>query len=180
MAPKKKGNKKAQQDDWEAELGETVDPIAQAEEEAKAQDAAQDAQEEESSGAAGGLMAALKRRKDKKGKKGKQQDNDWEAELGEDPTADPDGTSTPPVDLAAKAPEEGTMDDEDLYPEPAKKGKGGKGGKQQQQAQPEQNGDDDDEMDASGRVLTKKEKEKLKKEREKQRKKEQVSCITPC
>lgn len=180
MAPKKKGNKKAQQDDWEAELGETVDPIAQAEEEAKAQDAAQDAQEEESSGAAGGLMAALKRRKDKKGKKGKQQDNDWEAELGEDPTADADGTSTPPVDLAAKAPEEGTMDDEDLYPEPAKKGKGGKGGKQQQQAQPEQNGDDDDEMDASGRVLTKKEKEKLKKEREKQRKKEQVSCITPC
>ncbi|THW83386.1 hypothetical protein D6D15_09614 [Aureobasidium pullulans] len=176
MAPKKKGNKKAQQDDWEAELGETVDPIAQAEEEAKAQDAAQDAQEEESSGAAGGLMAALKRRKDKKGKKGKQQDNDWEAELGEDPTADADGTSTPPVDLAAKAPEEGTMDDEDLYPEPAKKGKGGKGGKQQQQAQPEQNGDDDDEMDASGRVLTKKEKEKLKKEREKQRKKEQAAA----
>ncbi|KAG9720892.1 hypothetical protein KCU73_g14406, partial [Aureobasidium melanogenum] len=123
MAPKKKGNKKAQQDDWEAELGETVDPIAQAEQEAKAEEAAKDA--EEDAAPAGGLMAALKRRQNKKGKKGKQQDNDWEAELGEDPAA-ADGTSTPPVDLSAKAPEEGTMDDEDLYPEPAKKGKGGK------------------------------------------------------
>ncbi|CAD0084292.1 unnamed protein product [Aureobasidium vineae] len=142
MAPKKKGNKKAQQDDWEAELGETVDPIAQAEQEAKAEEAAQDA--EEDAAPAGGLMAALKRRQNKKGKKGKQQDNDWEAELGEDPTATEDGTSTPP---------------------------GGKGGKQQ--PEPAQDEDDDDEKDSSGRVLTKKEKEKLKKEREKQRKKEQ-------
>lgn len=181
MAPKKKGNKKAQQDDWEAELGETVDPIAQAEEEAKAQDAAEDAGEE--AAAPSGLMAALRARKNKKGKKGKQQNDDWEAELGEDPTAaaDEDGTSTPPVDLAAKAPEEGTMDDEDLYPEPAKKGKGGKGGKQQPEpAQDDNDDDDDEEKDSSGRVMTKKEKEKAKKEREKQRKKENVSRVLPC
>lgn len=175
MAPKKKGNKKAQQDDWEAELGETIDPIAQAEQEAKDADAAKDAADDDDGSAApSGLMAALKRRQQKKGKKGKQQDNDWEAELGEDPTADADGTATPPVDLAAKAPEEANMDDEDLFDLPTKKGKGGKGGKQQQQ-QPEPEEDDDEE--AGGRVKTKKEKEKEKKEREKQRKKEQVSLV---
>ena len=174
MAPKKKGNKKQQQDDWEAELGETVDPIAQAEEEAKAAEAAKDAtaEDDDQPSGAGGLMAALRKRKEKKGKKNKPTEDFVE---GEDAPAadDANGTATPPVDLADKAPEEGNMDDEDVFGQPMKKGKGGK---QQDKKPADDEADQDDEKDASGRVKTKKEKEKEKKEREKQRKKEQV-CI---
>lgn len=174
MAPKKKGNKK-QQDDWEAELGETVDPIAQAEQEAKAAEAAKDAEDgdEQASGGAGGLMAALRKNKAKKGKKGKPVEDFVE---GEDPPAadgqdDANGTATPPVDFAAKAPEEANMEDEDVFGQPIKKGKGGK-----QQAKQEEDGDEEEEEEeeTGGRIKTKKEKEKEKKEREKQRKKEQV------
>ncbi|KAL1305338.1 hypothetical protein AAFC00_002236 [Neodothiora populina] len=182
MAPKKKGNKK-QQDDWEAELGETVDPIAQAEQEAKAAEAAKDAEADdgEATGGAGGLMAALRKRKDKKGgKKGKPVEDFVE---GEDPPAADDaeaanGTATPPVDLADKAPQEGNMEDEDVFGQPMKKGKGGKQQQQQQQQQQpaEEQDNDDPDNDGSGRILTKKEKEKLKKEREKARKKEQAAA----
>jgi len=173
MAPKKKGNKKAN-DDWEAELGETVDPIAQATEQAKAGEAAKDAADEDQVGS-GGLLAALKKNKGKRKNKGKQVE-DWVE--GEDPPpADGvDGDAAPQeIDLAAKAPEEATMDDEDLFDQPAKKGKGGKGGKQQEKAEKaeEPEADEDDE-DTGGRVKSKKEKEREKKEREKQRKKEQV------
>lgn len=175
MAPKKKGNKKGN-DDWEAELGETIDPIAQAIEQAKADEATKDAADDDQAGG-GGLLAALKKNKGKRKNKGKQVE-DWVE--GEDPPqADGvDGDAAPQeVDLAAKAPQEATMDDEDTFEQPAKKGKGGKGGKQAkvekvEEQEPEE--DDDGEEDAGGRVKTKKEKEKEKKEREKQRKREQV------
>ena len=161
MAPKGKKGKKAG-DDWDEGLGESADPIAQAEAEAKAADAAE---EEETGG--GGLMAALKKNKEKRKKKGKN--------VGPDDLEGEGDTVTPTVDesldLAAKAPVEATMDDEDVFGGPAKKGKGGKGGKQQQAKEA-----DADEEETGG-VKTKAQKEKEKKEREKQRKKEQVCLI---
>jgi translation initiation factor 5B len=169
MAPKGKKGKKAA-DDWDEGLGETVDPIAQAEQDAKAAEAAQDEEEE----GGGGLMAALKKNKEKRKKKGRAVDNDFLD--GEDPTQQ-DGAATPQpepeaVDLSAKAPEEATMDDEDAFTQPAKGKKGGKGGKQPPaRADPEPADDEDD----GGRAKTKAEKEKEKKEREKQRKKEQAA-----
>src|ERR1700761_3207707 len=132
MAPKGKKGKKAG-DDWDEGLGETVDPIAQAEQEAKAAAAAED----EAEGGGGGLMAAVKKNKERRKQKGKPVANDFLE--GEDPTQQ-DGATTPvpepePAgDIAAKAPEEATMDDEDVFAQLAKGKKGGKGGKQQQQA----------------------------------------------
>ncbi|KAK4541677.1 hypothetical protein LTR36_007821 [Oleoguttula mirabilis] len=177
MAPKGKKGKKGG-DDWDDGLGEVVDPIAQAEAEAKAADAAQDAEDDE--GAGGGLMAALKKNKEKRKKKGKAVVDD--AVEAEDPPSQQDGAAPaddeaaepePVVDLSAKAPEEATMDDEDLFDAPSKGKKGGKGGKQQPKktadAEPEEDGEDDD---AAGGVKTKAQKDKEKKEREKQRKKE--------
>ena len=175
MAPKgKKGKKGA--DDWDEGLGESVDPIAQAEQEAQVADAQQD---DEEGGDGGGLMAALKKNKEKRKKKGKAVDNGFLDR--EDPTQQ-DGVGTPAeseaaVDLSAKAPEEATMDDEEVFAQPAK---GKKGGKQQQQtkkaaaAEPSEPAEDGDEEEG-GRVKTKAEKEKEKKEREKQRKKEQAA-----
>ena len=176
MAPKgKKGKKGA--DDWDEGLGESVDPIAQAEQEAQAADAQQD---DEEGGDGGGLMAALKKNKERRKKKGKAVDNGFLDR--EDPTQQ-DGVGTPAesepaVDLSAKAPEEATMDDEEVFAQPAK---GKKGGKQQQQAkkavaaEPSEPAEDGDEEEG-GRVKTKAEKEKEKKEREKQRKKEQAAA----
>jgi len=165
MAPKGKKGKKAG-DDWDEGLGESVDPIAQADADAKAADAAKDAEEETGGG---GLMAALKKNKEKRKKKGKDVGND---DLdGEDQTVTP--TVDESLDLAAKAPEEATMDDEDVFGAPAKKGKGGKGGKQAQQPAKDTAGDDEE----GGGVKTKAQKEKEKKEREKQRKKENVCSI---
>lgn len=161
MAPKKKGNKKAQ-DDWEAELGETIAPAnggdAPAPENGDAAAAAED-----DAPAAGGLMGLMRKNKERRKKKGL-------PELeGEDiPSAEP----AEPVEEKA-APVEANMDDEFALPE--KKGKGGKG-KQQAKPAPAAKGGDD-ETDASGKVLTKAEKEKLKKEREKQRKKENVCLL---
>ena len=168
MAPKgKKGKKGA--DDWDEGLGETVDPIAQAEDEAKAAEAAQDEEE-----GGGGLMAILKKNKEKRKKKGKAIENDFVE--GEDPTQD--GVSTPAeadpaMDLSAKAPEEATMDDGDVFAQPTKGKKGGKQQPAKKAAAPEAAGDEDE--DAGGKVKTKAEKEKEKKEREKQRKKEQAA-----
>lgn len=169
MPPKKKGNKKAQ-DDWEAELGETIDPIAAATEAAKKEDADQDAAKggEEASGP-GGLMAALRKNKGKRAKKGKIQ-NDYVE--GEDASADASGADTPQqeaVDLSEKAPQEATFDD-DEFAQPVKKGKGGKAQQQKQAAV-----QDSDEEAGGGKLKSKKEKEKEKKEREKQRKKEQAA-----
>lgn len=177
MAPKgKKGGKKAN-DDWETEaLGETPDPSAQATQDASAADAEQDAAEEGGDGMGGGLLAALKKNRGKKQKKGKAFEDSVE---GEDPPVDGANGDTKPAeaqtaDFASKAPEEATMDDEDVFGQPMKKGKGGKGGKAQQQQKTEPGDEDEDEEGEGGKLKTKKEKEKDKKEREKQRKKEQV------
>lgn len=157
MAPKKKGNKK-QDDDWEAELGETIAPVAESTDVADTNDAAAPEAEEP---APGGLMGIMRKRKEKRKDKG----------LSEDfPAAETETETAPAEDLTTKAAQEATMDDEFALPE--KKGKGGKGNNKQQGAPKASGGDD--ETDASGRVLTKAEKEKLKKEREKQRKKENV------
>jgi len=94
MAPKKKGNKR-QEEDWEADLGESapaVDaPPAEAQEEAN------------EAAPAGGLMAALRKNKAKKDKKNK--NNDFVE--GEDPIA--------ADNLASKQPEEGNFDDDDVF-----------------------------------------------------------------
>ena len=153
MAPKKKGNKR-QDDDWEAELGEAAPTV-----DTPTNDQTEDGAEAgEEAPAVGGLMAALRKNKEKKKKKNKPVNDFVE---GED-AADADlGT-----DLASKQPEEGNFDEDDVFsgkpkkpikvvaPAPA--------------AEPEE---------GEFRVKSKKEKEKEKKEREKQRKKEQV-CFT--
>ncbi|CAD6443558.1 1974b74f-d373-40a7-8a7b-59e4cccba391 [Sclerotinia trifoliorum] len=156
MAPKKKNNKK-QNDDWEAELGETVEPVSAKEPDAETAEA--DPEEEFP---AGGLMAMM-RKKQKKGKKGKQIEDFVE---GEDPPA---AEEQPQDDFADKAPVEASIDDEFALPE--KKGKGKNA--QAKAAKNDEAGDDD--LGADGKMLTKAQKEKLRKEREKQRKKEQAA-----
>ncbi|OAL36797.1 hypothetical protein AYO20_03852 [Fonsecaea nubica] len=166
MAPKKKGGKK-QADDWENELGETVDPIAQATEDAKRAETENDAAEEVNGG--GGLLAALRKNKDRRAKKGKPVVNDFVE--GED--ADGVTPAQPENDLDAKAPTEATFDDEDddvFAGNAHKKTKGGK--KQQEKDEQPANADGED---AGEGVKSKKEKEREKKEREKQRKKEQAA-----
>ncbi|KKY23613.1 putative mitochondrial translation initiation factor if [Phaeomoniella chlamydospora] len=161
MAPKKKGGKKAQNDDWENELGEVPDSAPQDANSSTAQDddAATEVNPEEEFGG-GGLLAALKKNKTKKAKKGKPTQEFVE---GEDPTS---GAATPPAtDLNGKAPEEATFEEDDVFAGTAKKGKGGN--------KPAQDADVDTEE--TGGMKSKKEKEKEKKEREKQRKKEQAA-----
>jgi translation initiation factor 5B len=156
MAPKKKGNKR-QEEDWEAELGETAAAPTDAPAEEQAQDGGENAEEE---AGGGGLMAALRKNKARKAKKGKPVNDFVE---GEDAGAD---------DLASKQPEEGTFDEDDVFA-----GKPKKPIKEVAPA-PAPAADEGD-----FRVKSKKEKEKEKKEREKQRKKEQVwfsislSCV---
>ena len=170
MAPKKKGNKKVD-DDWEVDLGEKIDPIAAATAEAKEADQSKDAQEDTETGG-GGLLAALKKNKSKKQKKGKFVEEDYVD--AEDPVEangvnghdQPNGIE----DLAAKAPEEATADD--LFDVQSTKVKGGKGKQGKEEEKPID--EDDDSAGEGGKVKSKKEKEKEKKEREKQRKKEQV------
>ncbi|OAQ71201.1 eukaryotic translation initiation factor 5B [Pochonia chlamydosporia 170] len=159
MPPKKKGNKKAQ-DNWEADLGETITPSNAAAESNDAAEPEADADDDAAGG--GGLMAMLRKNKEKRKKKGLVQDDFVE---GEDaPGAEPANGN----DLNNKAPQEATLDDE--FDMPGKKGKGPKG-----KAAPKKNEPADEEDAESGRILTKAEKEKLKKEREKQRKKEQAA-----
>ena len=180
MAPKKKGNKKGN-DDWEADLGEAPDPIAAAAQEAKEVEAARDAEPDETAGGGGGLLAALKKNKSNKKKKGKVveedyvDDEDAPAVDGINGHAESNGLQ----DLATKAPEEATT--EDLFEEQVTKVKGGKGkqGKKDGTLLPNEDGDKEDTEDGgTGGVKSKKEKEKEKKEREKARKKEQV-CEPP-
>ncbi|KAL7785970.1 hypothetical protein V8C37DRAFT_393030 [Trichoderma ceciliae] len=149
MAPKKKGSKNTQ-DDWEAELGESIAPTT----EATAND---ENGEEDGAAGGGGLMAIMRKNKEKRKKKG---------------IVDEEPTPEPPVveDLSAKAPVEASVDD-DEFALPQKKGKGGKG----KPAPAPAKNDDENDLEESGRILTKAEKEKLKKEREKQRKKEQAA-----
>lgn len=149
MAPKKKGNKR-QEEDWEAELGESAAPTA-APAEDPAQNGGENAAEEEEAGG-GGLMAALRKNKARKAKKGKPVNDFVE---GEDAGAD----------LASKQPEEGTFDEDDVFAGKPKK-------PIKEVVPPPAPAADEGEF----RVKSKKEKEKEKKEREKQRKKEQV-CL---
>jgi translation initiation factor 5B len=156
MPPKKKNNKKAA-DDWEADLGETPEPVPAPE--IKDELAEADAEEEFP---AGGLMAMMRKRQKKK--KGRQADEDFV-----------EGEDTPAAelpDLGEKAPVEASIEDEFALPD--KKGKG-KAATAPAPAKPAKEEDEDDERGADGKVLTKAQKEKLKKEREKQRKKENVS-----
>lgn len=149
MAPKKKGNKR-QDEDWEAELGESAPTV-----DTPTNDQTEDGAEDGEEAPVGGLMAALRKNKEKKKKKGKPTNDFVEGEDAADLA----------TDLASKQPEEGNFDEDDVFagkpkkpikvaPAPA--------------AEPEE---------GEFRVKSKKEKEKEKKEREKQRKKEQV-CLT--
>lgn len=162
MAPKKKGNKKAQ-DDWEAELGETIAPANGDDAPAPENGDAAPAAAEDDAPAAGGLMALMRKNKERRKKKGLPE-LEGEDAAGAEPAE--------PAEEKA-APAEANIEDEFALPE--KKGKGGKGKQQAKQAPAAKGGDD--ETDASGKVLTKAEKEKLKKEREKQRKKENVGLL---
>ncbi|KAL7933813.1 hypothetical protein V8C35DRAFT_51524 [Trichoderma chlorosporum] len=152
MAPKKKGNKNAQED-WEAELGESIAPAADAP--PAAEQNGEDGEDDEAAGG-GGLMAIMRKNKEKRKKKGI---------VDEEPAPEP-----VVEDLSTKAPVEASLDD-DEFALPQKKGKGGKG----KPAPAPAAKDDNDDLEESGRILTKAEKEKLKKEREKQRKKEQAA-----
>ncbi|OTB13206.1 hypothetical protein K445DRAFT_65265 [Daldinia sp. EC12] len=161
MPPKKKGNKKAA-DDWEAELGESIAPANGDGTTSAAAAASLEENNEEADAPVGGLMAMMKKNREKRKKKG----------LSEDfvDGGDASATAEPTPDVAAKAPEEATMEDEFALPE-----KKGKGGKQNKQQPAKAAAADDEETGEGGRILTKAEKEKLKKEREKQRKKEQAA-----
>ncbi|KAJ5824086.1 Mitochondrial translation initiation factor IF-2 [Penicillium robsamsonii] len=154
MAPKKKGNKR-QEEDWEADLGESAPVVAPVEQ------PQEDANEE--AAPVGGLMAALRKNKAKKAKKGKM--NDFVD--GEDA----EGAEVKPVDdLASKQPEEGNFDDDDVFA--GKKTKPIKEVVKPAAVEPE----------GEFRVKSKKEKEREKKEKEKQRKKEQAATkkkLTP-
>lgn len=164
MAPKKKGNNKAD-DDWENELGEAPDSVAVAE---TATEEDEVAKGPDNGGMGGGLLAALHKNRTKKAKKGKPIQEDFVE--GEDPTATENGD--PGDAIATKAPEEATTDD--LFGPASAKGKGGKG-KLNKTAEKE----DEDEEDAGeeGGMKSKKEKEKEKKERERLRKKENVRIL---
>ena len=173
MAPRKKSNKKGD-DDWEADLGESPDPIAAAAQEGKEEEAAHVISDDGPGSGGGGLLAALKKNKKQKQKKGKQVEDDYLE--GEDPPdvnggmgdGEPNGIDI----LAAKAPQETNADDLFDAPPTAKQQKGGRG----KPGKPESTAKDNDEESGGegGGLKSKKEKEREKKEREKQRKKEQV------
>ncbi|KAJ5934318.1 Translation elongation/initiation factor/Ribosomal beta-barrel [Penicillium verhagenii] len=151
MAPKKKGNKR-QDEDWENELGESAPTV-----DAPTNDQTEDGAEDEAP-AAGGLMAALRKNKEKKKKKNKQTNDFVEGEDATEPAADL------AADLASKQPEEGNFDDDDVF--------AGKPKKAIKEVAPAPAAEPEE---GEFRVKSKKEKEKEKKEREKQRKKEQAA-----
>ncbi|MCJ1325772.1 Translation Initiation Factor 5B [Thelotrema lepadinum] len=172
MPPKKKTNKKAN-DDWESEVAESVDPIAAATQAAKDEgETSPDAEQGETLG--GGLLASLKKNKGKRAKKGKAVQDDF-VEGEEIPANDANAANgTDGIDGVAsesmpkKEAEEANADD--IFAAQATKGKGGKG-KQNKQEPKAGNEEDEDKAEAGG-VKSKKDKEREKKEREKQRKKE--------
>ncbi|KAL8788822.1 MAG: hypothetical protein Q9213_001493 [Squamulea squamosa] len=174
MAPKKKTNKKGN-DDWEADLGESTDPIAAATQEAKEEGASHIVTEDDVGSGGGGLLAALKKNKKQKQKKGKPVQEDYFD--GEDPPAADGATTegeTNGIDiLAAKAPAEANADDLfDAQPTTKQqKGSKAKPGK----PEPAPKDEDADSGGEGGGLKSRKEKERDKKEREKQRKKEQAA-----
>ena len=164
MAPKKKGNKR-QEEDWEAELGESA-PAAGGDAQDKPEETPADGDDE--AAGSGGLLAALRKNKNKKAKKGKPVNDFVE---GEDPAAEEGGADA--NDFSNKQPEEGTFDDEeDVFA-----GKNQKNAKAAAAAAKAEAQAQAQEPEGDGfRVKSKKEKEKEKKEKEKQRKREQV-CL---
>jgi translation initiation factor 5B len=161
MAPKKKGGKQ-QADDWEAELGETLDAAPEATATNDTEAGNGDAEEETGGG---GLLDALKKNRNKRAKKGKPVDDFVE---GEDPLAADEAVQSSTIN--GKAPDEVSLGQDDLFSGTSKKGKPAK-------KAPEKPTDEaaDGEKNEDGSLKSKKEKEKEKREREKQRKKEQVS-----
>ena len=178
MAPKKKGTKKGN-DDWEADLGESVDPATATknDEVTPNADEAPDQQNDVDGIEGGGLLAALRKNKGRKQKKGKAVNEDYLD--GEDPTvADATNEIGEADNLAAKEPQEATA--EELFTPPVSKSlKVGKGKQVTLNEAPKETLEDvpreeDGSGDEGGLLKSKKEKEKEKKEREKQRKKEMV------
>lgn len=138
MPPKKKGNKKGGDDDWEAELGESLAPAAPVDG-APDDKTAEDGAEEE---AAGGLMATLRKNREKRKKKGIEDD----AVETED---------------AAAAPQEASMEDE--WALPSKKDKGGKGKQADDQAAEGDDAEGGRVLTKAEKEKMKKEKEKQRK-----------------
>lgn len=173
MPPKKKGNKKGN-DDWDAELGESVEPIAAATKEPKDGETSNGAQDDERVGG-GGLLAAIQKNKSRKQKKGVVVEDPLDGGPGAELDGNNDIGQNGQIDLATKAPEEATTDD--LFASGPAKGKGSKGGKQGKGKDEDKIGNEEDDDDDGSKMKTKKEREKEKREREKQRKKEQVCRV---
>ena len=167
MAPKKKGNKKGN-DDWESELGDNADTPSTAAQEISTISTQIDDEDSTLAGGGGGLIAALKKNKSKKQKKGKPVNEDYLE--GEDPPQSADADEN----LINRVPEEATA--EDFFAVQGVKDKDGKGKQVKSGDAPKDDGDG--YGDEGGTLKSKKEKEKEKREREKQRKKEQV-CRSP-
>lgn len=180
MAPKKKGTKKGN-DDWEADLGESADPVARAAKDDEVNqnaDEALDIQNNADGIGGGGLLAALKKNKSRKQKKGKAVNEDY-LDGEAPPVADGTDGIGEAERIADKPPQEATANEisTPLVPKPLK---GGKGKQLNINEAPKQTLEDvlreeDGSGDEGGTLKSKKEKEKEKKEREKQRKKELVT-----
>jgi len=175
MAPKKKKGTKKGDDDWEAELGETIAAAASDSTSPVEDDTGAEAPEP----VVGGLMGLMRKNKEKRKKKGLPDLDEAEPasnldQTGADGPAE-DGNGGPDVIVATEA----AADETAPSPPPQKGGKAAQKGKAKAVADNDNIGDS---ADGSGRLMTKAEKEKLKKEREKQRKKEQVFilCLPPC
>lgn len=178
MAPKKKPQKKGN-DDWEADLGESLGPSTDTAVNAETAEPEQNEDVDRSDlsgGGGGGLLAALKKNKKQKQKKGKFVQEDYVD--GEDLSAanglqDDEGENGIEI-LAAKVAEEANI--EDIPTKQSSKPKGGKDKQIKATDAPKVDEDGSGEEVGEG-LKTKKEKEKERKEREKQRKKEQVHLV---
>lgn len=179
MAPKKKPPKKGN-DDWEAELGESLDTNTNTTVDAKTAEPEENEDPDRSdlsggAGAGGGLLAALKKNKSKKQKKGKAVQEDYvdgEDLLAANDFQDHEGENGVEK-LGAKVVKDANIEDI-----PAKQPTKAKGGKDKQNKATEAPKIEEDGSGEEGSGLkSKKEKEKERKEREKQRKKEQVCFL---
>lgn len=116
---KKKGGRKADNDDWEAELGETIPPANADPEAAAAPPASAPAADDDFGG---GLMASVQAASNKKGKKNKKNNVDWdelEAEAAEI-TGEPTPAAESPAKEEPKSPSPAAAPPKAAEPEPAK------------------------------------------------------------
>lgn len=177
MAPKKKPHKKGN-DDWEADLGETLDPNINTAVDGKATEPEQNDDPDRSDlsgGGGGGLLAALKKNKSKKQKKGKVVQEDYvdgEDLLAANGFQDDEGVNGI-EEFEAKIAQDAKI--EDIPTKQPTKAKGGKDKQGKTTEAPKV--DEDGSGEEAGGLKSKKEKEKERKEREKQRKKEQVGLV---